>query len=47
MNLLADVSHELPPADVFKEVHVAKQGLKEIPTKINDVNHCSEDALLN
>ena len=47
MNLLADVSHELPPSDVFKEVHVAKQGLKEIPAKINELTHCADDAFQN
>lgn len=47
MNLLADVSHEHAPADIFKQVHVAKQGLKEIPTKINDITHCGDEALMN
>ena len=44
-NLLADVSHELPPQDPFKDLYIAKQGLKEVPTKINGLTHCSDEAL--
>ena len=38
--------HEEAPQDRFKETHVAKQGIKAIPNKINDLVHCDDDALL-
>jgi len=45
LNLLANVSHEMPPMDVFKQTHVPKQGLKEVPVKPNELTHCSDEAL--
>ena len=43
LNLLADTLPVPPPQDPFKETHVPKQGFKEVPAKINDVVHCSDE----
>ena len=44
--LLADVSHAVPPSDPFKDAYFAKEGFKEVPTKINAMVHCSDEALM-
>jgi len=36
--------HDQAPQDVFKIDYAAKMGIKEVPTKINNVLHCSNDA---
>lgn len=36
----------MAPQDRFKELYTAKMGIKEVPTKINGVVHCSNEALL-
>ena len=46
LNLLADVSYDVPPQDIFKQTHVPKQGIKEVPTKPNMLTHCSDEALM-
>lgn len=40
------MTHEVAPQDRFKELYTAKMGIKEVPTKINGVVHCSNEALL-
>ena len=36
----------MPPSDPFKDAYFAKEGLKEVPTKINSMIHCSDEALM-
>ena len=43
--MLADVSHEVAPQDTFKEIFVAKQGIKEVPPKPTSLVYCSDEAL--
>ena len=40
------MSHDQAPIDFFKQTHVPKQGIKEVPQKINDLVHCDDQALL-
>lgn len=44
--LLADTSHDAAPQDVFKQTHVPKAGLKQVPEKVNAVNHTADINLL-
>ena len=37
--------HDPAPQDNFKVEYHAKQGIKDVPTKINSVVHCSDEAL--
>ena len=39
------MTHEVAPQDIFKVEYHAKQGIKDVPTKINAVVHCSDEAL--
>ena len=39
------MTHEVAPQDTFKVEYHAKQGIKDVPTKINAVVHCSDEAL--
>jgi len=39
------MTHEVAPQDRFKLEYTAKMGIKEVPTKINKVVHCSDEAL--
>ena len=45
LNLLSDTQPVPPPIDPFKVDHIPKQGLKEVPSKINEVVHCSDEQL--
>lgn len=37
------MAHDQAPQDTFKIDYVPKMGIKDVPTKINNVLHCSND----
>ena len=45
--LLADMSHDQAPQDTFKQIFVAKAGIKPIPNKINITQHVADESLMN
>ena len=45
LNLLSDMVHDEAPLDFFKQTHVPKEGFKNIPSKVNELTHCSDEAL--
>ena len=45
--LLADMSHDQAPQDTFKQIFVAKAGIKPIPNKINLAQHVADESLMN
>lgn len=44
-NLLSDMQHAMAPQDTFKQMHIPKQGTKEVPSKVNFAQHCSDASL--
>jgi len=36
----------MAPQDIFKQTHVPKHGIKEVPNKVNVEQHCADEVLL-